>query len=214
MKQNDDKRVASSRGYFTKRLLINMSVVVVVGFGLVWAALVWLDVWTEHGKEATVPGVLGMDYAEATRRLAADGFAVELNDSLYDSSRKPGAVVDQNPRKGTKVKPGREIYLTINSLSPRTVKVPQIVDVSERQAKALLNGVGLKNITVVKVPSDYKGLVVGARSGGRMIVAGMRLPVSASIVLEVGEGPAEFSNDEAADSLTQAVEGDGFDIDI
>lgn len=185
------KSTSAFGGYFTKKLLINLCIMAAIGFILIWIALMWLDIWTDHGKYAVVPDLKGLNYYEACDRLKTEGFTAELNDSVYDSSSKPGTVLDQAPQTGAKVKYGREIYLTINAFSPKTVKLPQIIDVSERQARALLQGVGLNNISVVSVESDYKGLVVGARSGGRRIAAGTRLSVSAPIILEVGSGAAE-----------------------
>lgn len=197
---NNQNNSGKSSGGFGKKLLINLCVMGALGFILVWVALMWLDVWTDHGKYAVVPNVNGLNYYEACDRLRSEGFDVELNDSVYDSTSSPGTVLDQNPQSGAKVKNGREIYLTINAFSPKTVKLPQIIDVSERQARALLMGVGLKNISTVSVESEYKGLVVGARSGGRRIAAGTRLSVSAPVVLEVGSGPIEAASD--IDSIT------------
>lgn len=178
---------------------------IATGFILVWIALTWLDIWTEHGKYEVVPSVDGLNYYEACDRLKMEGFKVELSDSVYDSSRKPGTVLDQNPQSGAKVKHGREIYLTINAFSPKVVKLPQIIDVSERQARALLLGVGLKNITTVSVESAYKGLVVGARSGNMRITPGTRLSVSSPIILEVGAGVVEETSDSEGTESEEAA---------
>lgn len=187
-----------------KKLLINLCVMMVTGFVLVWIALTWLDYWTDHGKYEIVPSVNGLNYYEAYDRLKLEGFKVELSDSVYDTSRKPGIVIDQNPQSGAKVKHGREIYLTINAFSPKVVKLPQIIDVSERQARALLLGAGLKNITIVSVESAYKGLVVGARSGNMRLSPGTRLSVTAPITLEVGAGVVETPSDSVGSESAEA----------
>lgn len=166
---------------------------------LVVAALFWLDSWTEHGKVAIVPDVKGNNYSEALSRLRADGFDVELSDSVYNRHSRPGVVVEQNPKVGTKVKPGRTIYLTINAFSPKTVTIPALTDISVRQARSILEGLGIENITETLVPSDFRDLVIGVKRGDAYLLPGARIPVTSAIVLEVGDGMPE-----GADSLAGA----------
>lgn len=180
---------------FTRKLLINIGCMVVAGFIVGWGALLWLDVWTDHGDEVPTPSVKGMPYDLAKLTLNTQGFGCELIDSVYDTTRPPGTVTEQSPKEGSMVKEGREIYLTVTAFSPRMVSLPKVTDVSERQARAMLAGIGIKNITVVTVPSEYKDLVAGMRVDGRSVAAGTRVPVTARITLEVGSGPASLVTD-------------------
>lgn len=108
------------------------------------------------------------------------------------------------------VKAGREIYLTITAFSPKMVSVPKVTDVSERQARAMLAGVGLNNITTVIVPSEYKDLVAGIRVNGKDAAPGTRVPVTARVVLEVGGGPVE----ERTDSVMGSTEAETTEFDF
>ncbi len=186
---------------FTRKLLINIGCMVVAGFIVGWGALLWLDVWTDHGDEVPTPSVKGMPYDLAKLTLNTQGFGCELIDSVYDTTRPPGTVTEQSPKEGSMVKEGREIYLTVTAFSPRMVSLPKVTDVSERQARAMLAGIGIKNITVVTVPSEYKDLVAGMRVDGRSVAAGTRVPVTARITLEVGSGPASL----VADTTTTEI---------
>lgn len=181
----------SRKGGFLRLLMINLAIMAVVGFIIVWGALMWLDSWTSHGEYEIVPNVEGLDYRTALGRLSAEGFVTEVSDSLYDSTSLPGTVLDQNPKQGAKVKHGREVYLTINATTPKMVTLPTVTDVSERQARALLAGVGLTNISVEWVPSEYKNLVMGVKTGSRRLIAGMKIPINTHVIIEVGSGPAE-----------------------
>lgn len=174
------------------KILINLTLMLGVAVLLVWLSTVWLDVWTDHGEYATVPSVKGMPYAEAVESLEKQGFEVELSDSVYNDKLRPGTVVDQNPKVDAKVKNGRLIYLTVNAFSPRTVTLPNLIDTSLRQAKSILEGLGLKNITVVEVPSEFKNLVIAVKRGGIRLSTGARVPLNAQIVIEVGAGLPEF----------------------
>ena len=92
-----------------------------VGIVILWIATLWLDSWTHHGEYLVVPDVKGKSFQDAKNTLVNEGFTVELTDSIYDTSTRPGTVVEQNPKVGTKVKDGRLIYVTINAFSPKSV---------------------------------------------------------------------------------------------
>lgn len=205
-----NKAPKTGRNPFVKKLLINLCCMAAAGFALAWIALMWLDVWTDHGNEVHTPAVCGLDYATAVKTLESRGFTVELLDSVYDTTHRPGTVTDQSPKEGSMVKAGREIYLTITAFSPKMVSVPKVTDVSERQARAMLAGVGLNNITTVTVPSEYKDLVAGIRVNGKDAAPGTRVPVTAKVVLEVGGGPVE----ERTDSVMVSTEAETTEFDF
>lgn len=161
--------------------------------------LLFLDSWTNHGEESVVPQVKGLSYPDAEKRLRGENYVVEIIDSVYDASHTPGMVVEQSPRAGAKVKPGREVYLTIVAFSPKMVTVPYYLNASLRQATAMFEGLGLKNIEVREVVSEYKDLVLGAKFNGVPLKPGVRIPVTATITLEVGSG---FN--QATDSIDEA----------
>ncbi len=188
------------------KILINLLIMLAVAIALMWVSTFWLDSWTDHGKFATVPNVKGMSYDQALQKLNSEGFEVELSDSLYDTKCKPGTVIEQNPKMGTKVKNGRLIYLTVNAFSPRSVTIPGLTDTSLRQAQSILQGLGIKNVTVITVPSEFKDLVLAVKRDGKRLTAGARVPVSARIVLEVGEGLPEFEEDSTVMPDTLTVE--------
>lgn len=193
-------------GNFTRHLLINLGVMAVTGCVLVWIMLKWLDSWTDHGHVEIVPEVKGLTYGEAQRQLTDAGFSCELTDSIYDNKSRPGTVVEQNPKSGTKVKEGRMVYLTITAFAPKAVTLPVLTDVSLRQARSVLEGLGVMNITVQEVPSEYRGLVLAVRHDGGRLMPGTRIPVTTHVTLEVGAGYLEAEADSIfADSLTEPV---------
>ena len=183
----------------------------VVGCIILWVALSWLDSWTHHGEYILVPEVKGMSYHEAYDRLHSEGFAVEISDSVYEVGRiAPGTVVEQNPKCDTKVKDGRKVYLTITAFSPKSVTVPSLVDVSVRQAKSVLEGLGFKQISIENVPSEYRDLVLGVKASGVRLSPGARIPVTSRITLEVGSG-VDSVMDDTEDSFDDS---DGVSTDL
>lgn len=169
-------------------ILFNFFLIVLVGCGVVWMSLIWLDIWTGHGEVEVVPNIKGMSYQQAVTALDAAGLKAELSDSLYDTSYAPGTVIEQSPRANTNVKPGRTVYLTTTAFSAKMVTVPALADMSVRTARLALEGLGIKHVDISYVPSEFKDLVIEALYDGHELVPGSRIPVTANVTLRVGEG--------------------------
>ncbi|MDE6079455.1 MAG: PASTA domain-containing protein [Duncaniella sp.] len=195
-----------------KKILLNVLGMVAAFFVVLWLTSLWLDSWTRHGDTITVPSVRSLSYSEALDALHAEGLVGCISDSVYDSRTAPGTVIEQNPKVGTVVKEGREVFLVINALSPKTVTLPALTDISLRQARSILDGLDIKNVTVRTVPSDFKDLVLSVLYNGTRVSAGARVPVTANIVLEVGEGAPEIFSDSIPDSTDATTPSDHLDL--
>ena len=184
-----------------KKILLNAGLIIVTFLLVAWAAMAWLAVWTRHGDTITVPAVKTLGYASAITLLDSEGLKGIVVDSVYDTHTRPGCVIEQNPKAGTVVKEGREVFLTINAFSPKMVTLPSLTDISLRQSRSILEGLDIKNIREHRVPSEFKDLVLGARYKGARLMPGARVPVNAVIELEVGEGITETDSDEFTDTI-------------
>lgn len=171
---------------FGLKVVLNLLAMCGIGILLIWLSTYWLDVWTHHGDSIVVPKVKGMHFDKARDLLESQDFEVVLQDSVYEDGAAPGAVIEQNPKDSTNVKTGRTIYLTINAFYPRTVMLPVLTDISVRQATTILEGYGIKNVTIKEVPSEYEDLVFAALYKGKRLKPGTRVPLTAQITLEVG----------------------------
>ncbi len=120
--------------------LIIMALVVVAAFELTFEKL---DKFTRHGTEFQVPDMVGMNYEEVSE-LYSDEFTFILLDSIYVKDFPEGAVYQQNPAPGAKVKTGRNIYIIRTSIAPEIVQMPNLRNLSLRQAMVSLNVAGLK----------------------------------------------------------------------
>ncbi len=170
-----------------------------------WLSMLWLDSWTRHGDTISVPAVRTLAYNKAMDILNAEGLKGIVADSVYDNLTAPGTVIEQNPKAGTIVKEGREVFLTIHAFSPKMVTLPSLTDISLRQARSILEGLDIKNIVERRVPSEFKDLVLAVRYKGARLQAGARVPAGARIELEVGEGVQELIPDSVS-ADTDAVE--------
>lgn len=191
MNENKPNQNSSKPRQIWLSIIIHALIIMTVGLILIWGLSEWLKHWTRHDDVVYVPDVKGMHFDEAKTFLLNNGFEVVLSDSVYEDKTKRGAVVDQNPKDSTTVRSGRTIYLTVNAFYPRMVYIPTLTDISVRQARAALEGIGIKNIKIKEIPSDYKDLVYGALWNGKQLTPGSRVPLTATIVLEVGKGVSE-----------------------
>ena len=154
-----------------------------------------IALFTKHGQSEELPGVEGKTYTEAVNILHKRGFKVDIRDSLYREDVKPGRVIEQFPKANSIVKPGRKIFLYINAVHPREVVIDNNGSPNElamkgesfRSAMAKLDELGFKNVRVVKVLGSTDR-VVKVSANGKPVRKIQKVPVSASIVLEVSDG--------------------------
>ena len=196
-----------------KKIIINICLMILAGLLLLWLAMLWLGVWTRHGQTIDVPKVTALAYNLAIEKLDAEGLSGIVADSVYDNHTLPGTVIEQNPKAGTVVKEGREVFLTINAFSPKMVTLPTLTDISVRQARSILEGLEIRDIRERRVASEFKDLVLGVRYKGARLMPGARVPINAAIELEVGEGfPDEIISDSIQATEADPVETDQLDL--
>lgn len=176
--------------------IIGMIVVVVV---LLFGVLKSLDVYTRHGEAVVVPDVKGMTVDEASRMFRNHGLSFVVSDSNYVKNKEAGIVLELNPGAGQKVKEGRTIYLTINTLDIPLYAVPDVADNSSvRQAQAKILAAGFK-LSTVQTVSGEKDWVYGVKYQGRQLKAGDKIPLGASLVLMVGNGEEDTVSEDSLD---------------
>ena len=91
-------------------------------------------------------------------------------------------VLDQLPEKGVEVKPGRTIYVTINSFSQKRVPVPYVAGRSLRQAKNMLEIAGLEIAELVYRPDMATNYVLEEYWDGKPVLA------DSKVMAEMGSG--------------------------
>ena len=176
------------RGFFDKSdakfLGINLILAVLVGVGILVGLIAWLRTYTQHGVEVEVNDVRGMVLAEAEPLLAAEGLVLVVIDSTYSEKVPFGTIVEQDPKPFSHAKHGRAVYVTINATTKRQVTMPNLQDMSYRQAETTLRGIGLEVDTIY----DFRDLVLDVKRNGESVLPGDKLPVGTQVRLVVGFG--------------------------
>ena len=180
--------------------ILAMAVVVV---GLLFGVLKGLDIYPRHGEAVVVPDVKGLSLTDAQKMFAERGLKAVVADSSYVKKLPAGCVLDYNPVAGQRVKQGRTVYLTINTLSTPLQEVPDVADNSSvRQAEARLLAAGFRLTNNDSIPGE-KDWVYEVKYGGRVLDMGAKVPVGATLTLVIGNGDGEPmpSDSLAGDSL-------------
>ena len=167
---------------------VNILAMIVVVGALMFGVLKWVDVYTRHGEAVVVPDVKGMGVGEAEKIFHNRGLHCVVSDSTYVKDRPAGCILEYNPGAGQKVKEGRTIYLTINTLDVPLQIVPDVADNSSlRQAEARILASGFK-LSEIQYVTGEKDWVYGVKYNGRQLTIGEKVPVGAILTLMVGNG--------------------------
>lgn len=138
----------------------------------------------DEGAPVTVPSVIGQPYEDARDLLESLGLDVDV-EFEQNPDVEDGLVFDQDPAGETEATEGDTVLLTVaeaEELKP----VPNVVGISEEQARDLLVAEGFESIEArpTSSPDTEEGTVIGQSPS-----AETEAPLSATIVLEVSTGP-------------------------
>ena len=182
--------------FITKRpLWINLFAGLILMVVLLFILSIFLGPLTRHGKNKTVPNVVGKSFEEAQKILNNSGFDVEVQDSIYSDTIAKGSVLRQVPDGDATVKISRTVYLTINRHVPPMVEMPNLKDFSFRNAELQLKNMGLRVGNTSYVHDFAKNTVQEQHYNGAPIAPGTKIQQGSSIdlVLSDGLGETEFT---------------------
>ena len=148
----------------------------------------WLSTYTDHGQTIEIPELKGKNFAQAKSTLEALKLRIAIMDSVFDVDKPKGSIIEQNPTKGAKVKENRTVYITVNAFQAPQVTVPNLKDASLRQAKAIIEVVGLEVGNIIYRPDIAKNAILGFSYKGQPFKTGMQVPYGSKIDLVVGDG--------------------------
>lgn len=146
--------------------------------------------YTRQNASTTVPELRELSYDDAVRLASQHRLRPQRRDQPYNPAFERDAVVDQNPAPNSHVKPGRRIYLYVNTGVERSVAVPNVLTLSESRARTSLRQLGFSEVTIQNEtrPSPNAGTVTR-----QVPEAGTIAPLSEPITLYISIGPGDES---------------------
>lgn len=173
---------------FSKVFIKNLGLAVVFAIGLVIVTLIWLNFYTRHGQARPVPDFTGLSVGEARELAGRNKLRFQIIDSIYTSEVPRGTIAEQSPEPGFRVKKKRNVMLTINAFKPEMVAMPDLVDMSMRQASRVLESSGLVMGSTRFKPDISVNMVIEQYYRGRHISPGDSIQKGSEIDLVLGSG--------------------------
>lgn len=175
--------------FINRHLIItNLVIIIIVAVILGWLTMIWIDHFTRHGDDVTVPDVVNLQLSNAEEVLKSKGFKVQI-DSMYLLSARPGTICEQTPPANALVKPGKTVTIKYVCYMPKSAKISSSFNsLSGRAAVDELKSLGM----IVKeeyVPSSYNGNLVGAFYNGKRIRNSQEIPMGSEVKVQIGEIP-------------------------
>ena len=176
--------MALKENWIVKNLVAAAAFVIV----LVVLVSVGLRLVTRHGQTVTTPDLTNLTVQQAREQAKKAHVAVKVVDSVFVKRLPGGVVYRQQPKAGATVKKGRSIFLTINSVVPRKVVMPNLFGYSVTEARSELKNRGLTLGRLNYVKDIATNTVLGQTCAGEEVAAGDLVVSGSAIDLTVGVG--------------------------
>jgi serine/threonine-protein kinase len=139
-------------------------------------------------RNTEVPSIVGYDESTAREILKERGLQLTIEEWQYDESVPEGRIISQNPQEGTNVKTNSKVYVVMSS-GVKMITVPDVINLSQRNAEIELENIGLKVGPIEYINSDIaSGYVVKQEPS-----AFQDVPEGTEIRLYVSKGPEDTS---------------------
>ena len=168
---------------------INILLAIVVVVIILVSLIAYLKSYTQHGVEVEVSNVRGLAKEDAEAVLDQQGLRLVVIDSTYSEKVPFGTIVEQDPMPDSHAKLGRAVYVTVNASGKRQIPMPNLQDMSYRQAETTLRGLGLIVDTIYDYgPSAFRDLILDVKAHGQSVQPGEKIAVGTKVRLVVGFG--------------------------
>jgi beta-lactam-binding protein with PASTA domain len=182
------KKMDFFRFLITKKFLRHLGLASAITLILLLGTMLWLKIYTHHGKTIVVPDLAGLTLEEVDDVTSSRRLRFEVVDSVFSTEMPRGTVIKQNPGATSRVKKNRKIFLTMNAVNPEMVSMPQLIGLSFRQAKLALQNAGLYQGTITYRPDFAKNNVLQQMHKDSVINEGTIITKGAVIDLVLGMG--------------------------
>jgi len=170
----------------TKTFKYNALAAVGITIFLIVLNMFALRIYTDHGNSVEIPNLKGKTSSEVSEILNKIDLRFQIRDSVYSRETAPGTVLDYFPKAGMKVKENRTIFITLCAVSQEKIPMPQLTDISYRQAVNIIESSGLIAGNVEYKPSEFPNLVLEQKSQGNEIRVGEMIAKGSVIDLVLG----------------------------
>ncbi|TAF74254.1 MAG: PASTA domain-containing protein [Bacteroidetes bacterium] len=145
-----------------KDFLIHISIITIVFLFLGYLFFyIYLPSVTHHDEAILVPDLKGQTIEKSIEFIEKQDLQYKIFDSTYVPGSRSSTVINQFPKAGEKVKSNRTIYLTINTINPPEINMPNLIGVSYKSAEMTIKSFGLVLGEVKYKAGSSQGAVLG-----------------------------------------------------
>lgn len=171
-----------------KKFYLHFGIAIASSFLLLLLVFQILKSYTYFGEAITVPDYTGETLSKLDSIDDLNNFTFIVTDSIFDPERLSGTVIAQNPLPKSKVKRNRKIYVTIVATTIEKVKMPNLVDLSLRQALVILKMARLKVNHLHYMPDFAPNAVLAQMYQGDTILPDSLIQINSRVDLILGKG--------------------------
>ena len=169
----------------TKQIFLMVSVVFIVFF-LVYNSLM---IYTKHNRYIEVPNLSGLNLDNAIDVLKKNRLKYEVLDSSKFFVEIPNySIISQIPLEKELVKKNRKIYLNVNPRNFQKVSLPNVIQITKRNAESILTALGCQVLEYNYVDDIGKDMVLDVLYEGEKILPGQKIPMNSGLSLILGNG--------------------------
>lgn len=174
-----------------KKFYLHFLITLLLAFLILFGVLKSLDVYTQHGKVYLVPDFYGKTVDQLIEDHYEEYFELIVIDSIFDNNNDKGTIVMQNPESGSKVKQGRHIYFTVVAQMPEKTKMPNLKNLSLRQALVTMEMNKLRVGNLIYVEYFARNAVIDQVINDETIEPETEINTGTAVDLVVGKGKME-----------------------
>ena len=177
------------RFLFSKTFIIHLLLAFLAGLLFVYLSLSFLKYITFHNEYQSVPDLKGISLINLSQITEDKNLRFEIIDSSkFNPNLPPLSVMEHIPGPGKLVKKNRRIYVTLNPSGYRRISVPDVVQITRRNAEVTLMSVGFSIGEIIYKNNIGKDMVLEMRYKGEPLEAGTLLQKTEAIDLVLGNG--------------------------
>ena len=156
---------------------------------IVLGSIVFLFFYTNQTSRVIVPNLNGMNLDEIELVISKNKLRYEIIDSsFYNQDFDKNTVLEQIPVANKEVKKNRKIYLTTNPSSYGDVILPDLIQLTKRNAVSTLVALDLQIGDFIYEDNIGKDMVLDIKLEGESIESGSLIPKKSTVDLILGNG--------------------------
>ena len=156
---------------------------------IVLGSIVFLFFYTNQTSRVVVPNLIGMNLDEIELVISKNKLRYEIIDSsFYNQDFDKNTVLEQIPVANKEVKKKRKIYLTTNPSSYGDVILPDLIQLTKRNAVSTLVALDLQIGDFIYEDNIGKDMVLDILLEGESIESGSLIPKKSTVDLILGNG--------------------------